>query len=150
MHSLPNAPNGFPLACWELRRPSSRIRQSPKIQAVTRAHVGFPTPNRLLTRTQLRQELASLEKKMRKNRTGKKRRNRRQSFAGPPDDIDTGGMAEERPSLVCPTTATSAARDNFYHHQQGNKSKISLENEALLDQCFTKAIDTHFLGVLLL
>ena len=70
-------------------------------------------------------------KRKRKNRAGKKRRNRRQSFAAL--DMDTGGMTQERPSLIDPTTTSSVARDSFYRLQVGNRSDTSLESEALLD-----------------
>ena|SRR5579871_2932781 len=78
-------------------------------------------------------------KRKRKNRASKKRRNRRQSFAAPPE-IDAGGMVQERPSLIDPTATSSVARDSFYRLQAGNRSNTSLESEALLDHRYLKHI----------
>lgn len=104
----------------------------PENSTATRARVAFPHAETATRPGPAPASVSEPGKKKRKNRAGKKRRNRRQSFAAP-HDTDTGGMAQERPGLVDPTTASSVARDSFYRLHEGNKSNTSLESEALLD-----------------
>ncbi|KAF2687643.1 cora-domain-containing protein [Lentithecium fluviatile CBS 122367] len=70
--------------------------------------------------------------KKRKHRAGKKRRNRRQSFATPAESLDTSDMTDDaRPSLVDVGGQTSH-NSSFYRLRQ-KRSNDSLESEALLD-----------------
>lgn len=116
----------------------------PENSVAARAHVVFPHPEPVAHQNSVPASAEEAGKKKRKKRAGKRRRNRRQSFAAPPDDTDVGGMAEERSSLVDPTTASSTARESFYRLQRVNKSSTSLESEALLDhRYFAKSPSTH-------
>ena len=71
-------------------------------------------------------------KRRRNHRAGKKKRNRRQSFMGDPDqDRDNGRL---NPNTA--ESSTSAARPPFYRlgqSGQGNFSETSLDSEELLD-----------------
>ena len=77
--------------------------------------------------------------KKKKNRTGKKRRNRRQSFAAPSEDT-AGEMTDpmERPNLLNSGVGRTMSeqereRESFYRLGSVAKSSESLESEALLD-----------------
>ena len=98
----------------------------------TRARVAFPHAEPDTRQDPAPASASEPGKRKRKNRASKKRRNRRQSFAAPPD-TDAGGMAQERSSLIDPTTTSSIARNSLYRLQEGNRSNTSLESDALLD-----------------
>jgi magnesium transporter len=67
--------------------------------------------------------------KKRKHRGGKKRRNRRQSFAATPGTLDAGDMTDEaRPSL-----ADSSRGSSSFYRLRNKRSNDSLESEVLLD-----------------
>jgi magnesium transporter len=73
-------------------------------------------------------------RKKRKHRGGKKKRNRRQSFAAPLEDSPLPTLEEGPPLLEVPSN-TSAARMSFYRGGQsnGNLSSTSLDSDVLLD-----------------
>ncbi|KAI9686310.1 MAG: CorA metal ion transporter [Bogoriella megaspora] len=75
---------------------------------------------------------AETPSKKRKHRGGKKRRNRRQSFAAPSEGTDVSDMAHERPSLLDAPPPDSAARSSLYRLGQNNSS-TSLDSDVLLD-----------------
>tara|TARA_R110002003_G_scaffold433_12_gene19793 strand:+ start:4524 stop:6668 length:2145 start_codon:yes stop_codon:yes gene_type:complete len=70
--------------------------------------------------------------KKKKHRGGKKRKNRRQSFAGTAD-IGTGDMNDERPSLANMGGNSHSRGNSSFYRLHGNLSSTSLESEALLD-----------------
>lgn len=71
--------------------------------------------------------------KKRKHRGGKKRRNRRQSFAAPAEPIDAGDMTDDaRPSLADVTAQSSRGSSSFFR-LRNQRSSDSLDSEALLD-----------------
>lgn len=70
--------------------------------------------------------------KKKKHRGGKKRRNRRQSFAAP-QDLGTGDMNDDRPSLANIAGHDNSRGSSSFYRQRGNLSTTSLESEALLD-----------------
>ncbi|KAF2653445.1 cora-domain-containing protein [Lophiostoma macrostomum CBS 122681] len=71
--------------------------------------------------------------KKRRHRAGKKRRNRRQSFAATAETMGSGDMTDEqRPSLVDIPQSNSRGSASFYRVRD-NQSSTSLESEALLD-----------------
>ena len=83
-------------------------------------------------------------RKKRKHRGGKKKRNRRQSFAAPSEDsalpaLDDG--AGEHSLLEVPSN-DSAARMPFYRrgHSSGNLSSTSLDSDVLLDHRFVLSL----------
>src|SRR2546423_3205312 len=71
-------------------------------------------------------------RKKRKHRGGKKKRNRRQSFAAPLEDFSLPTLEEGPPLLEEPSNA-SAARMSFYRRGQSscNLSSTSLDREVL-------------------
>lgn len=73
-------------------------------------------------------------RKKRKHRGGKKKRNRRQSFAAPLEDSALSTLEEGPPQLEVPSN-TSAVRMPFYRRGQssGNLSSTSLDSDVLLD-----------------
>jgi hypothetical protein len=64
--------------------------------AAARAHVGVSHTEPGTRRNPAPAKIGGVGKEKRKNRAGKERGNRWQSFDVPPDNTDTGGMAEER------------------------------------------------------
>ena len=76
-------------------------------------------------------------KRKRKHRGGKKKRNRRQSFAAPSEASTVPEIAEgdqDDPMRQIPGAITSAARETFYRRGQGrNLSDESLDSDVLLD-----------------
>ncbi|GAM85578.1 hypothetical protein ANO11243_035850 [Dothideomycetidae sp. 11243] len=73
--------------------------------------------------------------KKRKHRGGRKKKNRRQSFAAPSESTITANdetANDRRPSLL-DGPRQGAASNSLYRLQSGNKSSTSLESEALLD-----------------
>lgn len=80
--------------------------------------------------------------KKKKHRSGKKKRNRRQSFAAPSEDapgaIERPSPVLERPMMLDPSTRTRSEqerdrqRESFYRMARVASSE-SLESEALLD-----------------
>ncbi len=76
--------------------------------------------------------VAEIHKK-KKHRAGKKRRNRRQSFAAPSDQTDDTDTQAQRPGLrIVPES--SASQSAFYRlGAHGGRSNTSLDSEALLD-----------------
>ncbi|KIW05613.1 uncharacterized protein PV09_03484 [Verruconis gallopava] len=75
------------------------------------------------------------QNKKKKRRGGKKhKRARRQSFAAPPELMETDTEGAARPSLTdVPERASQEVRENFYRLGRGAGSNTSLESEALLD-----------------
>jgi magnesium transporter len=72
--------------------------------------------------------------KKRKHRGGKKRRNRRQSFAATADTMGSGDMTEDhRPSLADVAGQSHSRHNASFYRLHGNNSNTSLESEALLD-----------------
>lgn len=74
-------------------------------------------------------------RRKRTHRAGRRRRNRRQSFAAPSDDAGNVDPARSNHDLL-DVPISSAARPPFYRLGQsggGNLSNTSLESEALLD-----------------
>ncbi|KAH9869403.1 hypothetical protein IAQ61_006609 [Plenodomus lingam] len=76
--------------------------------------------------------LSSMPAKKKKHRAGKKRRNRRQSFAAS-GDLNTGDMSHERPSLADVAGHGNSRGSTSFYRSQNNLSTTSLESEALLD-----------------
>jgi len=71
--------------------------------------------------------------KKKKHRAGKKRRNRRQSFAAPSDQTDDTDLQDQRPALRT-VPEGSQAQSTFYGlGGRAGRSNTSLESEALLD-----------------
>ena len=71
--------------------------------------------------------------KKKKHRAGKKRRNRRQSFAAPSDQTDDTDLQDQRPTLHT-VPEGSQAQSTFYRlGARAGRSNTSLESEALLD-----------------
>ncbi|KAF2232379.1 cora-domain-containing protein [Viridothelium virens] len=70
--------------------------------------------------------------KRRKHRGGKKKRNRRQSFAARSEATDGSEMANERPSLLDAPSTQAAPRTAFYRLGQ-NHSNTSLDSDVLMD-----------------
>ncbi|KAF2195082.1 cora-domain-containing protein [Zopfia rhizophila CBS 207.26] len=82
--------------------------------------------------------------KKRKHRGGKKRRNRRQSFAAPAAPIEEGDMASEaRPSLVEVAGQSHSRGSSTFYRLHGHHSNTSLESEALLDHRDQAPIQTR-------
>ncbi|KAH7081609.1 hypothetical protein BKA63DRAFT_589289 [Paraphoma chrysanthemicola] len=75
---------------------------------------------------------AMAQPKKKKHRGGKKRKNRRQSFAATAD-IGTGDMNDERPSLANIGGNSNSRGNSSFYRLHGNLSNTSLESEALLD-----------------
>jgi magnesium transporter len=78
-------------------------------------------------------------KKKRSHRGGKKKRNRRQSFAVPSDD--GSGLPETSQSRV-DVHGQSGARSNSFYRLQRNLSSTSFESETLLDHRYGP-VPTH-------
>jgi magnesium transporter len=76
-------------------------------------------------------------RKKRKHRGGKKKRNRRQSFAAPSEDSTLPTLEESQAdhALLEVPSNTSATRLPFYRHghSSGNLSSTSLDSDVLLD-----------------
>lgn len=78
-------------------------------------------------------------KKRKDHRGGKKKRNRRQSFAVPASE-DGSGMPETSENQL-DRDNQSAVRSSFYRIQGRNNSNTSLESEALLDHRYANHMD---------
>lgn len=137
-------------------------------QAASNPRVAFPQPDLSERQNSAPANVENTTKKKRKHKGGKKKarpfhiaslmfeswtnsrylqRNRRQSFAAPPDDTDTAGMEDDRPGLPDAPNPPSAARDSFYRLQTGNRSNESLDSQALLDHRYwTDHIDSGFIS----
>ncbi|KAJ4375158.1 CorA metal ion transporter [Neocucurbitaria cava] len=74
---------------------------------------------------------ATAQAKKKKHRGGKKRRNRRQSFAATQDMGED--LSDERPSLTNVAGHGRSRGSSSFYRQHGNLSNTSLESEALLD-----------------
>ncbi|KAF2227772.1 hypothetical protein BDZ85DRAFT_254841 [Elsinoe ampelina] len=75
----------------------------------------------------------SMPAKKKKHRGGRKRKNRRQSFAAPSEStVNDNDEHDRRPSLLDGPRPT-AASTSFYRLKDDNRSNTSLESEALLD-----------------
>ncbi|KAB8346306.1 hypothetical protein FH972_023350 [Carpinus fangiana] len=98
------------------KAPSAPSRPSPGSRAGSGTHVGTSGDTESKT-------------KKRKHRGGRKRKNRRQSFAAP-SDTDLAPALPEHPSLLDVPEGT-VPEASFYKHRAG--SNTSLESEALLD-----------------
>lgn len=95
-------------------------------------------------------QLSTDGRKKRKHRGGKKKRNRRQSFAAPSEDSALPTLEEgpgEDPSAEMPSN-TLSARKPFYRRGQssGNLSSTSLDSDVLLDHryvLYKRAVSTY-------
>ncbi|KAF2477679.1 cora-domain-containing protein [Lindgomyces ingoldianus] len=112
------------------RRPggesSSRLGKS--------SHAEAGSSNSLATSENHPEASSSSPAKKRKHRGGRKRRNRRQSFAATSEAMEAGDLTSEpRAGLVDVTSQPHSRTTSSFYRLQANHSNTSLESEALLD-----------------
>ena len=134
--------------CWNTPRGSLSVMAAPRsvIDWSTHPEANPPTGqpgSQQPTEAQTTSNVASADqgeqpaasRRKRTHRGGKKKRNRRQSFAAPSGDTSTGEPSRSNRDLL-DVPSSSTARPQFYRLGQSggrNLSSTSLDSEALLD-----------------